>query len=326
MLESARRPSGESPNLLPLVELIYDAAGDAALWPAVLDKIGDAINSEQIAIWLGTPGATTPHISASTRSVSQDTMSRAERFQSADQFADQCSVALLPATSRHGYPIDDSAETATGAIYLNCQLGHGTCCRYGLKVRLSDKPAAFLICAHAKQRGSFEDRDGTVLKQLVPHLQRSFRLYLENEQAKSHSRNLKYALDGLDRAVFGLNREGAIVLSNRQAERIVEAANGLEAVQGRLTASSTRDNAELQSRIARCVAPGNDPCASQNAILLQSLVRCMDSRQQNAASPISCFRDLRSETQPASSERHLKLLASTSSVYWPKPAPAAKPS
>jgi len=270
MLENARQSSGKSPNLLPLVELIYDAAADATLWPAVLDQVGDAINSEQITIWLGTPGATTPHIAASTRSVSQDTMSHAEAVQPADQFDDQCRVALPAATARHGYPVGDNAETAIGATCRNCELRHGTCCPYGLKVRLNDKPAAYLICMRPRTRGSFEDLDGSVLKQLVPHLQRSFRLYLENEQAKSLARNLKYALDGLDRAIFGLNREGAIVLSNRRAERIVEAADGLEAVQGRLAASSIRDNSELQSRIARCLAAGNDPGSFPNTILLVS--------------------------------------------------------
>jgi DNA-binding CsgD family transcriptional regulator len=98
------------------------------------------------------------------------------------------------------------------------------------------------------------DTDGLVLKTLMPHLQRAFRLYLDCERAKSNARELKCVLDTFDRAVFGLNRKGIIVLANRLADAIVGKADGLKLIRGRLVASFSWDDSELQSQIARSVA------------------------------------------------------------------------
>ena len=106
------------------------------------------------------------------------------------------------------------------------------------------------------------------LRTLLPHLQRSLRLYLQSEQAKSEAKDLKSLLDTFDRAVFGLNRNGIVVLSNRQAERIVEHGDGLKLVSGRLIAESLSQNAELQSQIAKAVESGLEPNTIQGTALL----------------------------------------------------------
>jgi DNA-binding CsgD family transcriptional regulator len=121
-----------------------------------------------------------------------------------------------------------------------------------------------------RQNGHFNEKDGALLRTLRPHLQRSLRCYLQREQVKSEANDLKSVLDTFDRAVFGLNRRGMVVLSNRQAKRIIEDGDGLQLVRGRLIGSSVSGNAELQSQIAKAVESGLDRTSTQAAGLLLS--------------------------------------------------------
>jgi len=98
----------------------------------------------------------------------------------------------------------------------------------------------------------------------MPHLQRAFRLYLNCEQAKSNALELKSVLDTFDRAVFGLNRNGMVVLSNRKADAIVEKADGLKLIRGMLVAEYSPDDCELQSHISRSVAVSTVDGTSQS--------------------------------------------------------------
>jgi hypothetical protein len=49
MFENQAQAFGGTTRLLALIELIYSAA-DAALWPAILDLMGEAINGEQMLL------------------------------------------------------------------------------------------------------------------------------------------------------------------------------------------------------------------------------------------------------------------------------------
>jgi hypothetical protein len=42
---------GGTNRLLALIELIYSAVDDVALWPIALEQIADALNGDKICIW-----------------------------------------------------------------------------------------------------------------------------------------------------------------------------------------------------------------------------------------------------------------------------------
>jgi DNA-binding CsgD family transcriptional regulator len=114
--------------------------------------------------------------------------------------------------------------------------------------------------------------EAIVFKTLIPHLKRASRMHEQYEHARLNANDLKSVLDSLDRAVFGLDRDGLVVLANRQAELIAKKGDGLKLIQGRLSATSPFENKELQLRILRSVGAGMEGDGSRSASL--NLSRC----------------------------------------------------
>lgn len=267
MHENAEQASNGSQSLLPLIELIYDAAGDASLWPVVLDRIAESVNCEQIALSASFSDPPVSNISNLARMAPKDLTAYTEYFMSAHILAERCDAPFPTGTVRYSPRALPHTEFDKFRMCSDCGLPHGMCCRFGLKVPLSDQPVASITCMRPRQRGHFNDVEGLVFKTLIPHLQRAFRLYMHGEQAKSNARELKSVLDTFDRAVFGLDRNGMVVLSNRHAEAIAEIADGLKLIRGRLVATSPSDNLELQSQIAKSAAAGAEVGTPQSVSL-----------------------------------------------------------
>jgi hypothetical protein len=90
----------------------------------------------------------------------------------------------------------------------------------------------------------------------MPHLQRALKLHLQFTQLQSNVLGLESALDAFDQVVFGLNREGRVVLSNQRAEDIVRRADGIKLSSGSLVATLPEENCQLQLHLSNAVASG----------------------------------------------------------------------
>jgi DNA-binding CsgD family transcriptional regulator len=241
-------------EVLSLIGLIYDAADDASCWPLVLERVAQAVNCEGITILPSTSDSAVPSISNPARTGREDLALYEDYYQSPNILAEACDAPFPAGTVRYRHWSARNSDSGKSEVCSTCDLGQKICCGFGLKVPLSHQPGVYLSCIRRRENGHFMDADGIVFKTLMPHLQRAFRLYLDCERAKSNTRELKCVLDTFDRAVFGLNRKGIVILSNRQAKAIIEKADGLELTGGRLVAGSSWDDFQLQSHIARSVA------------------------------------------------------------------------
>src|SRR5260370_40802603 len=105
-----------------------------------------------------------------------------------------------------------------------------------------------------KHNNPFEDREGTVLETLMPHLQRALMLHLKMSQLRLNAEGLEAGLDALGHAVFGLNREGRVVLSNREAEKIAASGDGLRLADSCLAATDPEEDNLLQAQLSEAVA------------------------------------------------------------------------
>lgn len=85
---------------------------------------------------------------------------------------------------------------------------------------------------------------------------------------RSNVEGLESALDAFDHAVFGLDGEGRVVLSNRQAEHIVRSGDRIRLANGRLMAALPEENGRLQSQLADAVATGTGSSNSAGGSLL----------------------------------------------------------
>jgi DNA-binding CsgD family transcriptional regulator len=138
----------------------------------------------------------------------------------------------------------------------------------GLKVPLGEIPSAYFSCQRSKSNGPFAEREGLVYETLMPHLQRALALYWQMIQMQSKVLGLETALDALHHAVFGLDRKGKVVLSNRSAEAIVKAGDALRLSNGILSSILPEQNRRLQVAVTGAVAAGNASGISSGAALL----------------------------------------------------------
>ena len=139
----------------------------------------------------------------------------------------------------------------------------------GLKVPLGELPSAYFSCQRSKSNGPFAEREGLVYETLMPHLQRALTLYWQMIQMQSKVLGLETALDSLEHAVFGLDRNRKVVLSNRGAEVIVKAGDALHLSNGILSSIFPEQNRRLQVALSGAVAAGNGRnLTSEGALLI----------------------------------------------------------
>lgn len=71
-------------------------------------------------------------------------------------------------------------------------------------------------------------------------------------------------LDVMEQAVFGLDRNGCVVLTNRKADLIAASGDGLRMVSKRLAAASDAQRAALNSLIRNCLEEGDAASSSKH--------------------------------------------------------------
>jgi DNA-binding CsgD family transcriptional regulator len=138
---------------------------------------------------------------------------------------------------------------------------------FGLKIPLGNLSPAYLSTQRSKSLGAFNG-EGIVLETLMPHLRRALELHLKFVHLQSNVCGLETALDSFEHAVFGLNREGSVILSNRTAEAAVQAGDAIFLTNGVLSCVFPEQNRRLQSILSDAVAAGTGMGLSSGDSLL----------------------------------------------------------
>jgi DNA-binding CsgD family transcriptional regulator len=185
----------------------------------------------------------------------EDLMPYGEYYRSVNILSERCDAIFPTGTVRFSHLAVPNAEFEKSEFCNDYFLPLGMYYSFGIKVPINDQTSAYLACMRPKHLKPFDEREGMVLRSLLPHLQRAMRIHQQSRRAKSQAGDLKSVLDTLDRGIFGLDRKGTVILSNRRAEIIAERKDGLKLQNGHLLATSTRENTDLQSRIAQAITP-----------------------------------------------------------------------
>jgi DNA-binding CsgD family transcriptional regulator len=118
---------------------------------------------------------------------------------------------------------------------------------------------AHLAIEQLRGRPPFEDMDPVTLRTVLPHLSYAVELRLRLDAAEAHARHAWQTLALLECAVFIVDGELHPVFANRQAERLVDEADGLSVRRGRLCASDAESDGPLQRAIATATARSGSP-------------------------------------------------------------------
>lgn len=127
----------------------------------------------------------------------------------------------------------------------------------GLKIPLDGEAPAYMSNQRAKSKGGFQEQEGAVLEVLMPHLQRALMLHLRFARMESSVQGLEAALDRFEHAVFGINKYGHVIFSNRKAEEIASKGDGLRLSNGLLVATHPEQDRSLQAILSSAMLAGD---------------------------------------------------------------------
>jgi DNA-binding CsgD family transcriptional regulator/PAS domain-containing protein len=118
------------------------------------------------------------------------------------------------------------------------------------------EPLAELGGLRAKRVGPLEEEDLDLVHTLVPHLQRSLSIHARVQGAEMRAGAAAEALDRIVGGVILLDEQGAPLLTNRTADQILAANDGLFLDREGPSASSPRQTGELRGLLSNAAATG----------------------------------------------------------------------
>jgi DNA-binding CsgD family transcriptional regulator len=262
---------GGTTKLFALIELIYSAVEDVSLWPVILDQIAEALQGEETLIWTNFSGSGATNIMCLARMDPLALVPYTEYYAARNVLSERCDRIYQDGKVRYSHCAVPDVEFETTEFYNDYFKPYGMHYSLGLRVQLGEKQQPpYLACMRPKHKGPFENAEGTVLETLMPHLRRALMLHLQFTQLRSSVGGLEFALDAFDHAVFGLDGEGTVIFSNRQAERTAQKGDGIRLTNGRLVAMRTEEDNRMQSLLAHAIETGKGCNNSAGGSLLLS--------------------------------------------------------
>jgi len=243
-------------GVLRIVQSLHRGVTDPVAWSAALDLLSEAFGGASLLL------GTTPDGLGS--------------FALAGHRMAQDSVALINGTlaNRVDNPIFRTvprapmfqpvivsdrlspAELTASAVYRQALKPSGI--RYVMTtvVGVIERRFASVSLGRSERGRDFDVDDVRLAATLAPHIGTALDLRCQLDGADARRLDAAAALDALDHGVILASAEGRIRLANREAERILAAADGLLCTHGRLGAVRPDDTSRLQALVARAARAG----------------------------------------------------------------------
>jgi DNA-binding CsgD family transcriptional regulator len=216
-----------------LIGDIYEAALDRALWPGVLERLGDALGRASAIISVqdfssGSLWKSTARLDVEVLEVVSNALAY-----SANPFTEV--LPRLPV----GRPVLVD-ELFHPVPYLRTELYHTFCKALGMGydvlvplVKDEHSMAQFSVGRSARDK-NFDDADIRLLRRLIPHLQRAMRIDLTLAASKARLDGFAALLDGLATAALLLDSQARPLYANTAADRLLGRNDGLGVCRGQI--------------------------------------------------------------------------------------------
>jgi DNA-binding CsgD family transcriptional regulator len=257
-------PSGHE----DFVDLIYQAAIDAALWPEVLDRLVELVDGEAATIhWYDLFSGVGNGVAAR---VDQAALDRAF----ADYGPDTPLTQKDPAKKRHNLrnyvprirrdvdwlPKEAFLKTAYYNDFFQ-SFGFHSDVTLGLMVEEvgggTFEGAGVNIFRH-KRAGDWSDENMALCAALHPHLIRSYRMARRIAVKQRTGESLIQFLDRAPWGIFLLDGQGRVNHFNQTGQALLDENSGLAVVGRRLSAHSPTESRRLHQLVANAATPDNE--------------------------------------------------------------------
>lgn len=240
-------------ELSRLLSSLYDAAGNASLWPSFLQQLGGATQSNQAGILLHNLTDGDHGISLQWGVEASVARSYQEYFGAHDVWIQKAAPLVHEgwlATSEEICPFEELSRSEFYNDYLRPNaMDHAM---WGV---LENSPSRIInVGLYRDLRRPFGSKDLELLRFLAPHIIRAFRLYLYLSELKARADNLQHALDRVATGIILLGDQGRILHTNQKAAQLLAESNGLKIVHGCLQAERVSEKNELEHLVSQAQA------------------------------------------------------------------------
>jgi DNA-binding CsgD family transcriptional regulator len=238
---------------LDLIGSVYDAGFDAALWPRVMTRVGDAVSAAQVLLRIHDFSAQSTGVVA-PRMDPDHVRSYCDHWGRGDLLWQRVSGAPVGKVLFHEHLInrDELFRTEFYNEWMR-PIGIGAA---GLGVNLLVErgvPAAFGV--KSKHASVLTDDDVALFALLAPHLVRAAQIHRCLRQFDIIEALAGAGLETLHKGVFLVDSEARVAFANEIAAAMFDTSNGLQLSAAALSTVDPDASAELRRLIAGCADP-----------------------------------------------------------------------
>jgi len=252
MATSGNRLHRLNEPLTPTIVSLYEAVGDSARWPAVLEQLSNRFSGRGAVLFALDPRDGTSAFSSIAQLDVQYLDLYNRHYVQRDPRIPRA-LALPVCTPVTDAMVVEPGEYERSEFYCDFLRPQGL--RHVLGSILAHEPS--LLSGFGIQRGrtqtSFDATDRAVLGEITPHLQRALRLHLKLGELAADRDILLGLLEQMTFGVVLLGAAGQVLHLNTRAQDIVALRDGLAIERGELVPARSGDAATLRRLIQSSV-------------------------------------------------------------------------
>lgn len=256
-------------QLSDLIGSIYDSALDAAVWPSLLQRVAEYMDSKAAVFRVSDVVSDQVYTGYTHGHEDYYLNSYREHYIHSDPY--RPALKAYPAgvfyPGQHAFPY---SEIRKNEMYNDLLLANGLEYTLGGFAMRDCALAYQVIVQRGGLIGDFTETEILKFNRLIPHFQRAFKINQHLGELVHQGQKLVCSLDQLSTGVLLCDEAGSVCYLNQKAEAIVSGRSGLELVAGKLEAKDKNDCAKLKKIIRDAVgSPLDKETKSGAAMTLQ---------------------------------------------------------
>jgi DNA-binding CsgD family transcriptional regulator len=253
--------------VLELIGRIYDAAGDAGLWPAFLERLADIVDGTTTQLFLYDHEHRSGHMSAAVRSDPTFQQRYNDYYISIDAYATHGGHLIGPGKVFLGQQMCPDGLLASSEFYNDFMRTEDIFHQFCGFVFKDESVASVISVLRPKRKGPFGEENVELLNVLMPHLQRALRIH---RRISGVEQRAAAAAAGLDRMPVGfliIDAFGEVLLSNQKAREALEQNDGLTLNRAGLAARRREETDLLRAMIRGAITRGTEDSMPAGGIM-----------------------------------------------------------
>jgi DNA-binding CsgD family transcriptional regulator len=228
-----------------LLDLLYSAAGDPAVWTEFLALLGRRASANGVALIWHDPADRQFSFAEQWGFPADGQRLYEEYYGAIDPYYVRGKESLVAGVVELGSDLCPPSVLESTEYYNDYSRRYPYYHQCGVIIENREQSRAVLTLLRARQQRDFEPPDIQFLTNLYPHLRRALQVHRRMVDLKLAASAAVSVIDALDVGLIGLDSRGKICIMNRQAEALIRAGEVLSVRNGGITAADPAAKADL---------------------------------------------------------------------------------